>query len=142
MKVKGGGVKGEVWWDWKKRGWKLLKRSKTFKKSDHLLGNLDLFIASIYMKSRKILKERMRVVCCLCYGKGEYPEGDWSLLLSSTRILGPDQHPQSFRILHRPAPVSFRCPIDGRYGQRRSCPKASRDWMVSPMPLRWRVWRR
>ena len=26
------------------------------------------------MESRKVLKERMRIVRCLCYGKGEYPE--------------------------------------------------------------------
>ena len=26
------------------------------------------------MDSEKVLKERMRIVCCLCYGKGEYPE--------------------------------------------------------------------
>ena len=26
------------------------------------------------MESRKVLKERMRIVCCLCYGKGEYLE--------------------------------------------------------------------
>ena len=32
------------------------------------------FIASIYMESRKVLKERMQIVCCLRYGKGEYPE--------------------------------------------------------------------
>ena len=25
------------------------------------------------MESRKVLKERMRIVCCLRYGKGEYP---------------------------------------------------------------------
>ena len=34
-----------------------------------LQGNLNIFIASIYMESRKVLKERMRIVCCLCYGK-------------------------------------------------------------------------
>ena len=39
-----------------------------------LQGNSNTFIASIYMESRKVLKERMRIVCCLCYGKGEYPE--------------------------------------------------------------------
>ena len=39
-----------------------------------LQRNLKTFIASIYMESRKALKERMRIVCCLCYGKGEYPE--------------------------------------------------------------------
>ena len=26
------------------------------------------------MESRKVLKERMQIVCCLCYGKGECPE--------------------------------------------------------------------
>ena len=26
------------------------------------------------MESRKVLKERMRIVCCPHYGKGEYPE--------------------------------------------------------------------
>ena len=35
---------------------------------------LNIFIASIYMESRKALKERMRTVCCPRYGKGEYPE--------------------------------------------------------------------
>ena len=25
------------------------------------------------MENRKVLKERMRIVCCLHYGKGEYP---------------------------------------------------------------------
>ena len=71
MKVKRGG-KREVWWGWEKRGWKLPKNSK----SDNLPGNLDPFIASIYMKSRKILKERIRVVCCPCYGKGEHLDGE------------------------------------------------------------------
>ena len=53
MKVKKKGGKREVWWGWEKRGWKLPKNSK----SDNLSGNLDSFIASIYMKSRKkILK--------------------------------------------------------------------------------------
>ena len=26
------------------------------------------------MESRKVLKERTQIVCCLRYGKGEYPE--------------------------------------------------------------------
>ena len=26
------------------------------------------------MESREVLKEKMRIICCLCYGKGEYPE--------------------------------------------------------------------
>ena len=30
-----------------------------------LQRNLKIFIASIYMNSRKVLKERMRIVCCL-----------------------------------------------------------------------------
>ena len=45
-------------------------------KSDSLSGTLDSFIASIYMKSRKILKERIQVVCGPCYSKGEHPEGE------------------------------------------------------------------
>ena len=39
-----------------------------------LQRNLMSFIASIYMESRKVLKERMQIVSCLHYGKGEYPE--------------------------------------------------------------------
>ena len=39
-----------------------------------LQRNLNIFIASIYMESRKVLKERTRIVCCLRCGKGEYPE--------------------------------------------------------------------
>ena len=50
----------------------MLKNSK----SDNLPRNLDPFIASIYMKSRKMLKERIRVVCCPCYGKGEHLDGE------------------------------------------------------------------
>ena len=34
-----------------------------------LQRNLNIFIASIYMESRKLLKERMRIGCCLCYRK-------------------------------------------------------------------------
>ena len=75
MKVKGEGKKEGLVGLEEKR----LEIAETFnniQKSDHLLRNLDLFIASIYMKSRKILEERMRVVCCLYYGKGEHPEGE------------------------------------------------------------------
>ena len=47
---------------------------QTIQKLNCLQGNLSIFIASIYMESRKVLKERMRIVCCLCCDKGEYPE--------------------------------------------------------------------
>ena len=47
---------------------------RQFKKSNCLQENVNIFITSIYMKSRKVLKERIRVVCCLCYGKGEHLE--------------------------------------------------------------------
>ena len=52
------------------------RQTLKIQKSTCLQENLDPFIASIYMKSRKILKERIRVVCCPCYGKGEYLEGE------------------------------------------------------------------
>ena len=52
-----------------------------------LQGNLNTFIASIYMESRKVLKERMRIVCCLCYGKGEYPEKEVMQMVEVTTRL-------------------------------------------------------
>ena len=60
----------EVWWGWEKRGGNCRK----IQKLDNLLGSLDPFIASIYMKNRKILKGRIQVVCCLWCGKGEHLE--------------------------------------------------------------------
>ena len=50
------GGEGKFGGDWEKRGWRLQKEDgncRKIQKSDYLLGNLDLFIASIYMKSRK-----------------------------------------------------------------------------------------
>ena len=69
MKVKRGGVKGKFGG----AGRKEVGNCSKIQKSDNLPGNLDPFIASIYMKSRKILKEGIQVVCCPCYGKGEHP---------------------------------------------------------------------
>ena len=56
------------------RQFKIKLFAKKNLKLNCLQGNLNTFIASIYMESRKVLKERMRIVCCPCYGKGEYPE--------------------------------------------------------------------
>ena len=53
-------------------------------KSSCLQENLNIFIASIYMESRKVLKERMRIVCCLCYGKGKYPEKEVAKIVEVT----------------------------------------------------------
>ena len=36
------------------------------------------------MESRKVLKERMRIVCCLHYGKGEYPEKEVVQIVEGT----------------------------------------------------------
>ena len=86
---------------------KRLEIAETFKniqKSDHLLGNLDLFIAS-FMKSRKILKERMRVVCCLCYGKGEHLKGEVVEIVKVT-TRGHEESPRahSMCLYHRRDP--------------------------------------
>ena len=98
--MKGGG-KREVWWGWEKRGWKLPKNSK----SDNLSGTLDPFIASIYMKSRKILKERIRVVCCPCCGKGEHPEGEVvEIVKVTTRGHEGSPRTHSLCLYHRRAP--------------------------------------
>ena len=48
-------------------------------------SNLKIFIASIYMNSRKVLKEGMRVICCLyMMAKGEHPEEEVMQLVEVT----------------------------------------------------------
>ena len=77
MRVKREGGEKEVWWDWENYRQTIQKSSCLQRKAyklNCLQGNLSIFIASIYMESRKVLKERMQIVCCLCCGKGEYPE--------------------------------------------------------------------
>ena len=45
------------------------------------------------MESRKVLKERMQIVCCLRYGKDEYPEkGVVQMVEDTTR--GRERSPQ------------------------------------------------
>ena len=87
---------------------KRLEIAKTFKsiqKSDHLLGNLDLFIVSVYMKSRKILKERIQVICCPCYGKGEHPEGEVvEIVKVTTRGCEESPRAHSMCLYHRRDP--------------------------------------
>ena len=61
---------GKVWWNWREREDKSCRHIiKNFrlkpKNYIFLQRNLKTFIASIYMNSRKVLKERMRIVCCL-----------------------------------------------------------------------------
>ena len=46
------------------------------------------------MESRKVLKERMRIVCCLCYGKGEYPEEEVMQIVEVT-TRGCEQSPRA-----------------------------------------------
>ena len=55
--------------------------------------NLNTFIASIYMENRKALKERMRIVCCLRYGKGEYPGKEVMQIVEAT-TRGRERSPQ------------------------------------------------
>ena len=66
------GGKGEkVWWNWREREDKncrhIIKNSRFKKPKNYIVlqRNLKIFIASIYMNSRKVLKEGMRIVCCL-----------------------------------------------------------------------------
>ena len=77
MRIKREGEEKEVWWNWENCRQTIQKSSCLQRKANKLnclQGNLSIFIASIYMESRKVLKERMQIVCCLCCGKGEYPE--------------------------------------------------------------------
>ena len=45
------------------------------------------------MESRKVLKERMRIVCCLRYGKGEYPGKEVVQIVEAT-TRGHQRSPQ------------------------------------------------
>ena len=45
------------------------------------------------MENRKVLKERMRMVCCLHYGKGEYPGREVMQIMEVTRG-GRERSPQ------------------------------------------------
>ena len=45
------------------------------------------------MENRKVLKERMRIVCCLCYGKGEYPGKEVMQIVEAT-TRGHERSPQ------------------------------------------------
>ena len=48
-------------------------------------SNLKISITSIYMNSRKVLKEGMRVICCLyMMAKGEHPEEEVMQLVEVT----------------------------------------------------------
>ena len=45
------------------------------------------------MENRKVLKERMRMVCCLHYGEGEYLEREVMQIMEVT-IRGRERSPQ------------------------------------------------
>ena len=51
------------------------------------------FIASIYTENRKVLKERMRMVCCLHYGEGKYPGREVVQIMEVT-TRGHERRPQ------------------------------------------------
>ena len=51
------------------------------------------FIASIYMENRKVLKERMQMVCCLHYGKGKNL-GREVVQIMEVRTRGRERRPQ------------------------------------------------
>ena len=65
------------------------------------------------MESRKVLKERMQTVCCLHYGKGEYPEEEVVQIVEVT-TRGHERSPQAHSLcLNRkkdPQPESLGTP--------------------------------
>ena len=73
-KIEGKGGERRKFGGVERRGWELQTENSTTKlfasktqKLNCLQRHLNIFIASIYMENRKLLKERMRIVCCLCY---------------------------------------------------------------------------
>ena len=73
------------------------KNFKKIQKPDCLQENLDPFIASIYMSSSKMLKERIRVVCCSCYARGEHLEGEVVKTAKAT-TRGRERSPQAYSL--------------------------------------------
>ena len=65
------------------------------------------------MESRKVLKERMRIVCCLRYGKGEHPEKEVMRIVEAT-TRGHERSPRAHSLcLNRkkdPQPESLGTP--------------------------------
>ena len=62
------------------------------------------------MESRKVLKERMRIVCCLRYGKGEYPEKEVMQIVEVTtrwREKSPQAHSLCLSHKKDPQPESL-----------------------------------
>ena len=64
------GKREKVWWNWRERqDTNCRHKIKTFRLKItnyiDLQSNLKIFITSIYMNSRKVLKEGMRVICCI-----------------------------------------------------------------------------
>ena len=93
-----------------------------------LQRNLMSFIASIYMESRKVLKERMQIVSCLRYGKGEYPEEEVTQIVEVT-TRGHERSPWAHSLcLNRkkdPRPESL------------GTPKLSSSFSLVGSPSRW-----
>ena len=96
--------------------------------SDHLPGNLDPFIASKYIRSRKILKERIRVVCCICCGKREHLERE-VVKIAKVTTRGHEESPQ----------VHSQCPCRRRDPQPESqeTPKSPSSFSLVGSPFRW-----
>ena len=114
----------EVRWGWEKRGGNCRK----IQKLDNLLGSLDPFIASIYMRSRKILKERVQVVCCPCYGKGEHLERE-VVKIEKVTTRGREGSPRAHSL----------CPYRRRDPQPESqeTPKSPSSFSPVGSPFRW-----
>ena len=65
------------------------------------------------MESRKVLKERMRIVCCLRYGRGEYPEKEVIQIVGVTtrwRERSPRVHSLCLNRKKDPQPESLGTP--------------------------------
>ena len=124
MKVKRGGVKGKFGG----AGRKEVGNCSKIQQSDNLPGNLDPFIASIYMRSRTILKERIQVVCCPCCGKGEHPEREF-VKIAKVTTRGHEGSPQAHSL----------CPCHRRDPQPESqeTPKSPSSFFLVGSPFRW-----
>ena len=124
MEAKGGEVKGKFGG----AGRKDVRNCSKIQNSDNLPENLDPFIASKYMRSRKILKERIQVVCCPCRGKREHLEREVVKIVKVT-TRGHEESPQ----VHSLCPCRRRDPQPGS----QETPKSPSSFSLVSSPFHW-----
>ena len=126
MKIKRG--EREVWWGWEKRGWKLQTNFKNSKVRLFARKFRSIYLQAFTCRVGKILKERIRVVCCPWYGNGEQPERE-VMKMAKVTTRGREGSPQA----------QLLCPCRRRDPQPESqeTPKSLSSFSLVGSPFHW-----